>query len=167
MKPILFLMIVLVWVAPAGFSAGPAIDPINATYVIEDQEIRLIDGRFEAEAAPGSATKIRTHVFGKPALGDLNGDVDQDAALILVHDPGGSGTFYYVAAAVNVNGRYRGTRSVLIGDRITVRELAVRNGVIVVNYVDRRPEEPMATSPSVNKSKRLILKDDELMEICP
>ncbi len=39
-------------------------DPLNATYMVEDQKIRLIDGRSETEAAPSSATKAITSVFG-------------------------------------------------------------------------------------------------------
>ena len=41
---------------------------LNATYTIEKREISLIDGRAEIQAAPGSAGKIITSVFGKPVL---------------------------------------------------------------------------------------------------
>ncbi|MBW1864721.1 MAG: hypothetical protein JRI64_03570 [Deltaproteobacteria bacterium] len=75
-----------------------ATDPLNATYVVEGQIIRLIDGRSETEAVPGSATKVITSVFGKPVYGNIDGEGDVDAVLILTYDPGGSGTFYYVAA---------------------------------------------------------------------
>ena len=47
-----------------------ATDPMQASYRIERQEVRLIDGHAEAEAAPGSATKIKTSVFGQPVFGD-------------------------------------------------------------------------------------------------
>ena len=52
---------------------------------------------YEVADAPDSATKIRTLIAGDMVEGDIDGDGDKDAALILVHDPGGSGTFYYVA----------------------------------------------------------------------
>ena len=41
----------------------PAADPLNATYSIEEKEINLLNGRSEVEAAPGSATKIKTLGF--------------------------------------------------------------------------------------------------------
>jgi hypothetical protein len=145
-------------------SAG---DPLNATYIIEWQEISLLNGRSEVEAAPGSATKIITAVFGRVVLGDLDGDSDEDAALLLVHAPGGSGTFYYVAAALNTNGTYRGTNAVLLGDRIAPQNITVRNGVIVANYADRRFEEPMSTPPSVGKSRYLTLEQSKLATIQP
>ena len=45
-------------------------------------------------------------------------DGDKDAPLLLTHDPSGSGTFYYVAATINVNGRYQATNTVLLDDLI-------------------------------------------------
>ncbi len=140
-------------------------DPLNATYLIEGTPVGLTAGRSESPAAPGSAMKMRTAVWRQPVYGDLDGNGDEDAALLLVHNPGGSGTFYYVAAAINVNGRYQGTNAVLLGDRIDPMDMGIRNDAIVINYVDRRPEEPMSAAPSVNKTTVLILKNDKLIEI--
>ena len=144
-----------------------ATDPLQASYRIERQEVRLIDGQAEAEAAPGSATKIRTSVFGQPVFGDLNEDGNEDAALLLLHQPGGSGTFYYVAAALNTNGTFRGTNAVLLGDRIAPQTIEIRDGVVIANYADRRPEESMAVPPSVGMSKYLVVKAGELVTMQP
>jgi len=151
----------------AGLERGAAADPLHASYVVEGQDVRLVAGRGEVKAAPGSAMKIRTSVFGKPVYGDLNGDGVDDAALLLVQQAGGTGTFYYVAAALNVNGAYRGTNAVLLGDRVAPQNVAIRNGLVVANYADRRPEEPMSAAPSVGKSKYLILKDGALAAVEP
>ena len=102
-----------------------------------------------------------------PVFGDLDDDGDEDAALILVYDPGGSGTFYYIAATLNENGVYRGTNAVLLGDRVAPHDVAIRNGVVVANYADRRPEELMAALPSIGKSKYLTLNGAILVEIRP
>jgi hypothetical protein len=142
-------------------------NPLNTTYTIEGKEIRLINGYHEEQAAPGSATKIKTRVFGKPVYGDLDSDGDEDAALFLVQDSGGSGTFYYVAAALKEGGKYRGTNGVLLGDRISPQPLKIQSGVIIVDYADRRPDEPMSASPSVNKTKYLAFKNGHLEEIKP
>jgi len=144
-----------------------AIDPLQASYRIERQDVRLINGQAEAEAAPGSATKIKTSVFGQPIFGDLNEDSNEDAALFLMHKPGGSGTFYYVAAALNVNGAFRGTNAVLLGDRIAPQTIEIRDGVVIANYADRRPEESMAVPPSVGISKYLVVKAGELVAMKP
>jgi len=138
---------------------------LNSTYFIEKQEVRIIGGRSEVQAAPGSAAKITTAVFGQPGFGDLNGDGRDDAALILVYDPGGSGTFYYLAAAIAQNGGYQGTNAVLLGDRILPRTIQVKNGMIVADYLDRRTDEPMAATPSIVKTMYLTLKAGRLEAI--
>ena len=142
-----------------------ASDPLNAIYIVEGQEIRLVDGRSEIESAPGSASKVITSVFGKPVYGNIDGEGDADAALILTYDPGGSGTFYYVAVALNANGFYLGTRAILLGDRVVPQNISVRNGVIVVNYANRAIGEPMATPPSVGTSRYLVLERNVLKEM--
>ena len=142
-------------------------DPRNATYMVEGRRITLRDGRYEEEAAPGSTAKAVTAAFGEPAVGDLEGDGDEDAVLFLVHDPGGSGTFYYVAASMHEGGRYRGTDAVLLGDRISPRQIVIRNGVVIAAYADRRSGEPMAAQPSVGRTKVLTFRDGRLTEIGP
>jgi len=142
-----------------------ATDPLNATYLIEGTAVRLEDGRCELPAAPGSAMKTKTAAMGRPVFGDMDGDTDKEAALLFTHDPGGSGTFYYVAAAINVNGRYQGTNAVLLGDRIVPMAIGIRSGTVVFEYADRRPEEPMSARPTVNKTAVLNLKNEELIKI--
>ena len=102
------LAALLVFPVHAGAPGGALVGVLNNTYLIENQAVPLVNGRAEFQATPGSAIKITTEVFGKPAFGDLNQDGRDDAALFLVHDPGGSGTFYYVAAAIATKDSYGG-----------------------------------------------------------
>ena len=113
------------------------LDPSNISYRIEGKEVDLINGRSEKEAAPGSVSKITTAVLGNSAVGELNDDGRPDAALILFQNTGGTGTFIYAAAAINRNDGYYGTNAVLLGDRIALDRVSIRNGVIVVEYRDR------------------------------
>lgn len=71
--------------------------------------------------------------------------------------------FFYVA--FNIHGKLQGTNAVLLGDRITPRDLQIRNGVLLTKYADRRPGETMTAAPSVRSSKYLILKDPRLKVI--
>ncbi len=155
------------WMDDARIVDASATDPLNATYIVEGQKIRLINGRSETESAPGLATKAITSVFGKPVYGNIDGGGHVDAALILTHDPGGSGTFYYAAAALDVNGFYLGTRAILLGDRVAPQHISVRNGVIIANYATRRLDESMSAPPSVGTSKYLVLEGNVLKEIAP
>jgi hypothetical protein len=152
----------------AGSAADHAVqmapDPLNATYWIAGQPVGLVDGQSEYPAAPGSAMAIRTVIWRQPVYADLDGDGDEDAALVLVQDPGGSGTFYYVAAAINIHGQYLGTNTVLLGDRIHPADMAIRNHVLVVDYLDRRPAEPLGAIPSVNRTMALVVRQGELSQ---
>jgi hypothetical protein len=124
-----------------------------------------MDGSRKVAAAHGSVTKARTAALGQPVNVDMDGDGDKDAALLFTHDPGGSGTFYYVAAAINVNGRYQATNTILLGDRIAPLDITIGRGTVVVKYADRRLEEPMSIAPAVNKTTVIILKNNKLIEI--
>ncbi len=164
-----FLLIIFIVAACAGGvkdAAGPpdpsGADPLNTTYTIEDRAVPLINGRFNAVAAPGSATRIMAAVFGRPLFGDLDHDGDEDAVVVIVYDPGGSGTFYYIAAAINQNGSYSGTAGYLLGDRIIAQVVKIHNGVVLAQYLDRRPADPMSTPPSVRTAIHLRFSGGKL-----
>lgn len=135
-------------------------DPKNIAYRINDKQFLLIHGFAEEDSAPGSALKDTLTIFGEPAYGDIDGDGDEDALVLLVNDPGGSGTFYYVALALNVNGIYLSTNTLLLGDRIAPQTFSVHDGRAEINYADRAPRESFMTSPSMGKT--LLLQVDPM-----
>ena len=151
------------------FAPAPDIvfDPLNATYIIERDSYTLINGKSEKEIVPGSATKIKTMAWGKPAIGHLNTDDADDAALVLAHDPGGSGTFFYITAALKnpETGQAIGTNAVLLGDRVAPQNISIYRRKVELNYTDRFPWEPLSAQPSVGKTKILEIENDELKEI--
>ena len=127
----------------------------------------LTDGKHDEAAAPGSAARNSTVVWGTPAQGDLDRDGDDDAVVILVNEPGGSGTFYYVAAAEFDRGGFNGSAAVLLGDRIAPQKVAIENGIITVNLAERGAGEPLAAVPSQPVNRRFIYVEDELQELEP
>jgi len=137
----------------------------NISYEVEGRTITLINGSAESEAAPGSASKLTTHYFGNEVMADLNGDGLQDVAFLLTQSGGGSGIFYYVVAALKTNDGYAGTNAILLGDRIAPQTTEFREGELIVNYAERRPNEPMTAQPSVGVSKYLKVSDGRLIEI--
>lgn len=137
-------------------------DPLNTTYFIDGESFTLVNGSIEKEIVPGSATKNKVSVFGEPALGDIDGDGDDDAVLILVNDPGGSGTFYYAAIAANIDGEYKGTDTILLGDRIAPQTFYIEGGRAKVNYADRAPGEDFSVKPSIGKSIHLQFNPENL-----
>jgi hypothetical protein len=152
---------------PHGQAAVPGTEYRNAEYVIEGQRIKLADGLAEAETSPGSASRIVTRYFGNELKTDLNEDGREDVVFLLTQQRTGSGTFFYAVAALNTETGYVGSDGYLLGDRIAPHTTAVsRNprhkNVIVVNYGDRRPDEPMTAQPSVSKSLHLKLDTETL-----
>ncbi len=144
-----------------GVEEGRASDgPLYATYTVGGQAVTLVDGHAEQPAAPGSSQKITTGVWGTPELADLNSDGREDAALILIQDSGGSGTFYYVVAAIREDDGYRGTSSVLLGDRIAPRTIGIVDNRISVNFLDRAPGDAFTTPPSVPTEQLAIYDPD-------
>ena len=127
-------------------------DVKNATYMIDGHPVVLIAGRAE-EAIPDSSSKITTTYFGNEVAGDFNNDGLSDVALLLTQNTGGSGTFYYVVAALKTASGYQGTNAILLGDRIAPQTSEFRDGVITVNFATRKLNESMSTPPSVGVSK--------------
>jgi hypothetical protein len=90
--------------------------------------------------------------FGNEAKGDLNGDGTDDSAFILTKDEGGSGTFYYVGVVFKNSDGYLKTNTIFLGDRIAPQTTEIRDGVVIVNYADRKKDEPMTARPSIGVS---------------
>jgi hypothetical protein len=138
--------------APAATPSAP--DPMNATFQLERSTVTLANGRAEREAAPGSATKVVTSLTDRRASGDVDGDGRADAVVVLTHQPGGSGTFYYVAALLNTSAGVTATPAILLGDRIMVNALRLDGRAIVVELLDRAAGQPLTASPTVASTKR-------------
>jgi len=159
---------------PSAASSGtPAAAPTavaryqDATYEVERRPVTLVNGVAEVAAAPGSASKVTTRVFGNEATGDLNGDGQADVAFVLTQSGGGSGTFYYIVAALKTAGGYVGTNAVLLGDRVAPQPTTIEGGIAIANYAERKPGEPMTAQPSVGVSKRVKVVDGRLVEVKP
>ena len=154
---------------PTPTATAPALPDLttslkNGIYLVDGTVVTLVNGVSKVAAAPGSASMITTQYFGNQATGDLNGDGQDDAAFILTQSGGGSGTFYYIVAALATAKGYEGTNAILLGDRIAPQTTQIQNGEIVVSYADRNPTDPMTTAPSVGVTKYFKIQDNRLVE---
>lgn len=141
-------------------------DPKNATYEIDGQKVTLANGRSEAEAAPGSASKIVTEYFGNEAYGDVDGDDDNDFVYFLTQSTGGTGTFYYAVAGLREGDTYKITNAVLVGDRIAPQTIDIKEDSkeIHVNFAERKKGEPMTAEPTVGTVLLLKISKDGVLE---
>jgi hypothetical protein len=162
--------------SPISIIATPAApqtaqDPQNATYLINGQPVTLVNGKAEQPAAPGSAEKIVTQYFGNAVAVDLNADGKPDSGFVLTQSTGGSGVFFYAAAAIqNPDGTYTGTNAILLGDRIAPQSTNVdpnNPAQFIVNYADRAPNEPLTTPPSHGAAKTFKFNNGMLVEVQP
>ncbi len=132
----------------------------NAEYEIEGKKVKLSEGFAETETVPGSASKTITRYFGNELKADLDGNGLEDVVFLLIQETGGSGVFFYVVAALNTKNGYVGSDGYFLGDRIAPQSTELSQNpehdrVVVVNYADRLPGEPMSAEPSVGKSAYL------------
>jgi len=173
---ILVLAVALIVVAactPTG-TAGSGVtssvlppDPSNATFKIERDTVALVNGRAEREASPGSPTKVTTTLADQRVSGDVDGDGRPDTVVVLIYQPGGSGTFFYVAALLNAIGGVTTTPAVVLGDRIKVTGVKLDGRTIMVDVLDRTAAQPMTESPSIASTKRFVIDGGALVASKP
>lgn len=106
-------------------------------------------------------THPNTRYFGNELKIDLNNDSREDVVFLITQQVNDH-IFYYVVAAINTEQGYIGSDGYLLGDRIAPQTTEIsRNprhkNVVVINYADRSPNEPITTKPSVGKSVYLKL----------
>jgi hypothetical protein len=128
--------------------------PLDATYIVGARSITLRAGVHAEPAAPASAALNSTRVWGQPTVADLDRDGLDDAVVILVNEPGGSGTFYYVAAAYNDGSHSTGSTALLLGDRIDMRSVTVVNGIVIVSYSDHGRTQAIAYTAQQRVTRR-------------
>lgn len=167
---VIILIIIGVYFIKPSVTKSPvhtsSFDAKNATYLIDNTKITLVNGKSEIPAAPGSASKIITQYFGNEAVGDLTGDGLPDTAFLISQNSGGTGTFYYAVVAVKTENGYKTTNAFFIGDRIAPQSTNINTSALelYVNYAERKPGEPISAKPSVGATKILrVTKDNRLV----
>ena len=138
----------------------------NAAYPVEfvepDGIAQLESGEFRQQAAPGSATETVVRLAQVRSFGRIDNGSSIDAAPILIVDPGGSGTFIYLVAALNVDGHPEMAATTLLGDRVAVRSVRIVDSQIVVGMRVRGPDDPFAYL-TTEVTRTYVLEGDELV----
>lgn len=135
-------------------------DPQHAIYVIDNEPIYFDNGEaIPVPAILNAMTSSTTASFEKaPTYGVLNNDgIQNDAAVMIMYNTGGTGNYRCIAAAMNYTSAYRTTNCVPIGDRIRTDQVRIKDGCILVHYRDRRDNQNFGDNPSVKKIKAFRL----------
>ncbi len=143
--------------------AGP--DLLSMTFLstgIPAGKVTLAQGEYREPAAHGSASEIIVKLSDKKVFGVMNGR--QYGAVVLVTDPGGSGTFYDLALLTKETEGWVNTDIVLLGDRVKVHSVAIENNQIAVSMTAHGPNDPMCC-PTLDVKKRFGVKEDSLIPL--
>ncbi len=128
----------------------------NLTITIDGEKFTLSNGVAENVSAPGSAGKSTVRIVGDPVAADVTGSDTPVAALLIRHDPGGSGTFYYAVIAMNDTDSYRATNALPLGDRIVPQTVDATDGRFVYRFLDRGTDQSMADAPTLERAVSVI-----------
>jgi hypothetical protein len=127
----------------------------NAAYQLltYQKTVTLKDGKYENGSG---ADYILATLLPQIAFGDLNGDGDQDAAVLVAENAGGSGTFVSVYAIINQAGKPLQSGAALIDDRPNIQALSIKDGQISVNALIHGTNDSMA-NPSLGVTENYQL----------
>jgi hypothetical protein len=102
----------------------------------------------------------------KIAIGDLDSDGKNDAAVILTTNYGGSGNFRELAAVINQNNEPKHITSVDLGDRIVVHNVSIQNSRVILDMIVHGSEDGACcpTQP-IQKTFQFNVQQQKLIEI--
>ncbi len=123
-------------------------------------KVTLSRGEYREPAAPDSASEIMVKLSDKKVFGMINGR--QSGAVVLITDPGGSGTFYDLALLSKEAEGWVNRDIAFLGDRVKVHTIEIKNNEIVVSITTHGPGEPMCC-PTLEVKKRFAVQEGRLV----
>ena len=119
-----------------------------------DDPVTLRNGRWEGEPyVVGGASRPTAGVIeGLSVAGDLDGDVVGETVAFLWSATGGSGTRNYIAVFARTRSGIDNRSTLLIGDRVKLREVRISEGQVEVDVVEHGPNDAMCC-PTVEATR--------------
>jgi hypothetical protein len=137
----------------------------NQKIIVDNQLLKFVNGSYKKTDANAG------NLYANIANQAFNPERSRGAA-ILIYNPGGSGTFYYLVGAMKQDNKDTYATPVLLGDRIKIVSIIVDNpaaednGIITVQYLDRPSDASMATDPTQQMTKKYAFQEDgNLIEV--
>jgi hypothetical protein len=145
-------------VNPEFLQATPFTGPItldilkNAEYQAQNgmKLVKLVNGSYQE----GSGTDfLSVSMLDAYALGDLNADGVEDAAVVLAENYGGTGQFEYLVPVFFIEGGAVSPSSgIFLGDRVKVNSMSISAGVITMDMLVHAPNDGLCC-PSLSMSQ--------------
>ncbi|MDF1498439.1 MAG: hypothetical protein P1P85_03770 [Patescibacteria group bacterium] len=130
----------------------------------KNETIKLKDGSYTRKYSDSASVGYLGIFDNKILFGDLNGDGEKDAVIILDSSFGGTGHFYELVAVVNKNGEPLQIASENLGDRSIINSLEINNGKIIIDMITHGPMDG-GCCPTLRKVFEYELKENELVII--
>ncbi len=124
--------------------------------------IQLKDGKFKQEGNPNDYLKVELVDY---LITDFDGNMTDDAVLVLATSPMGSGVFYELTTLISdtEDDFIRQGQSVLLGDRVKINSISVKEGQINLDMIVHKPGDP-SCCPTKKIVKQFYLTDGNLRE---
>jgi len=141
----------------------------NAEYrlpLLGDQEtpIRLVDGMGTLIYGEGATERETVGLIDDAvAFGDLDGDGNADAAVVVYTSGGGSGAFIYLVAVLDRDGTPSQAARAYLGDRVRLESLSISDGQVRAQILAHGPQDGLCC-PSVRTTSTFALRDGELVQ---
>ena len=129
-----------------------------------DGYIQLSDGSYKEKYDEQSTSELIIGLTDNISLGDLNGDEINDITAILISDPGGSGTFYYLHIIINGYFYLYSSFEDFLGDRVKIESLSIEDQKIYIEMVAHKEDDALCC-PTDEISRVFIIEDDELLKL--
>jgi TonB family protein len=134
----------------------------NMTYVfgtgLDSRSIKFIDGKARWDTDTCGIDK-KSIVYG-----NLQGNAERAAVLVMGCGGGGSGDFRSLVAVWNANGTLVNSAEKELGDRIVVNSIAISDGIVTVDMLTQGPTDGMCC-PTQRKILRLALQGNQLVDV--
>jgi hypothetical protein len=116
---------------------------------------QLVEGVYKEKYGENSAAELTLYLTNIHAFGDLNKDGSKDAVAVLIVDPGGSGTFYYLAAILDQNGTPNNVALEFLGDRVKIKTVSIRSSIVFVDMITHGLDDGLCcpTQPVLRRYK--------------
>lgn len=125
--------------------------------------IQLKDGKFKQEGSPDVYLKVELVDY---VITDLEGNMTDDAVLVLATSPMGSGVFYELTTLISdtEDDFIRQGQNILLGDRIKINSMSVNEGQINLEMTIHQPHDP-SCCPTKKVTKKFVFSEGNLTEV--
>ena len=151
--------------APAKAAAPIAMTVLkNATYHLAfdpTRTMRLVNGAASDGSDLEGTMQLSTMLLDSIARGTLP-DGRADAAVVLVTNAGGTGSFYDLAIMADSSGTPVNVASVGLGDRVIIKTMRLYGDSVAVTLVTQGPKDPMCC-PTLDATRHFVLDGGRLI----